>query len=174
MLCTGMQKPVRTRKTMIRVQNRHTSVLGCQQSILVGNVTKVACRWFQVQEKKNLDSRRNSHKAMMMTATKDTSLWLILVIPNICRRYTVISRSCLKEWRLTKCQKLLCNIYDQKNYVVHITPLKLALDYGLMLKKVHRMKEFKQEAYLKSYIDMKKELRTRPKMFLKSLFQVNE
>ena len=52
MLCTGMQKPVRTRKTMIRVQNRHTSVLGCQQSILVGNVTKVACRWFQVQEKK--------------------------------------------------------------------------------------------------------------------------
>ena len=46
-----------------------------------------------------------------------------------------------------------------KKYVVHISILKQALDHGLKLKKVHRIIEFNQEAWLKRYIDINTELR---------------
>ena len=38
--------------------------------------------------------------------------------------------------------------------VVHIRALKQALNHGLILKKVHRVIEFNQEARLKEYIDI--------------------
>ena len=34
-----------------------------------------------------------------------------------------------------KCNKLVCNMYDKENYVVHIRALKQALNHGLILKK---------------------------------------
>ena len=37
--------------------------------------------------------------------------------------------------------------------------LKQALNHGLKLKKVHRIIEFNQEAWLKPYIDLNAELR---------------
>ena len=60
---------------------------------------------------------------------------------------------------INKCKKLVCNLYDQKKYVVHINSLKQALNHGLKLKKIHRIIEFNQEAWLKPYIDMNTELR---------------
>ena len=54
---------------------------------------------------------------------------------------------------------LVCNLNDKKNYIVHINVLKQALDHGLKLKKVHRIIEFEQEAWLKEYIDVNTELR---------------
>ena len=42
---------------------------------------------------------------------------------------------------------------------MHISILKQALDHGLKLKKVHRVIEFNQEAWLKKYIDVNTELR---------------
>ena len=56
-------------------------------------------------------------------------------------------------------KKLVCNLNDKKNYIVHINVLKQALDHGLKLKKVHRIIEFEQEAWLKEYIDVNTELR---------------
>ena len=53
----------------------------------------------------------------------------------------------------------MCNLHDKKKYVVHISILKQALDHGLKLKKVHRVIEFNQEAWLKKYIDINTELR---------------
>ena len=50
-------------------------------------------------------------------------------------------------------------MHDKKKYVVHISILKQALNHGLKLKKVHRVIEFNQEAWLKRYIDMDTELR---------------
>ena len=48
--------------------------------------------------------------------------------------------------------------------------MKQALNHGLKLKKVHRIIEFNQEAWLKPYIDMNTELR---KMILmKDLFKL--
>ena len=47
---------------------------------------------------------------------------------------------------------------DKENYVVHMRALKQALNHGLMLKKVHRVTQFNQEAWLKLYVDMNIEL----------------
>ena len=56
-------------------------------------------------------------------------------------------------------KKLVCNLNDKKNYIVHINVLKQALDHGLKLRKVHRVIEFEQEAWLKECIDVNTELR---------------
>ena len=56
-------------------------------------------------------------------------------------------------------KKLVCNLNDRKNYIVHINVLKQALDHGLKLRKVHRVIEFEQEVWLKEYIDVNTELR---------------
>ena len=58
-----------------------------------------------------------------------------------------------------KTQKLVCNLHDKKKYVVHISILKQALNSGLKLKKMHRVIECNQEAWVKKYIDMNTELR---------------
>ena len=47
----------------------------------------------------------------------------------------------------------------KKNYVDHISSLKQALNYGLILKMVHRVIKFNQSAWLKEYIDMNTEYR---------------
>ena len=60
--------------------------------------------------------------------------------------------------KIDKCKKLICNLHDKKKYVVHIKSLKQALNHELKLKRVHRIIEFNQKAWLKSYIDMNTEL----------------
>ena len=64
-----------------------------------------------------------------------------------------------KGMKIDKCKKLVCNLRNKKKYVVHIKSLKRALNHGLKLKKVHRIIEFNQKAWLKPYIDMNTELR---------------
>ena len=46
---------------------------------------------------------------------------------------------------------------------MHIRALKQALTDGLILKKVHRVTQLNQEAWLKQYIDMNTKLRTEAK-----------
>ena len=41
-----------------------------------------------------------------------------------------------------------------KKYLVHIRALKQALNHGLILKRVHRVIQFNQKAWLKPYIEM--------------------
>ena len=68
-----------------------------------------------------------------------------------------------ERMKIGKYKKLVCNLYDKKNYVVHIRSLKQALNHRLILKKVHRVIQFNQEAWLKPYIDMNTELREKAK-----------
>ena len=78
-----------------------------------------------------------------------------------------------ERMKINKCTKLVCNLYDKKNYVVHIRSLKQALNHGLILKKVHRVIQFNQEAWLKPYIDMNTELRKTAKNdFEKDFFKL--
>ena len=78
-----------------------------------------------------------------------------------------------KRMKTDKCKKLVCNLHDKKKYVVHIKSLKQALNHGLKLKRVHRIIEFNQKAWLKSYIDMNTELRKLAKDdFEKDLFKL--
>ena len=75
--------------------------------------------------------------------------------------------------KIEKCKKLVCSIHDKENYVVHIRALKQALNHGLILKKVHRVIQFNQEAWLKPFIDMNTKLRTEAKNdFEKSFFRL--
>ena len=75
--------------------------------------------------------------------------------------------------KIDKCKKLACNLRNKKKYIAHIKSLKQALDHGLKLKKVYRIIEFNQEAWLKPYIDMNTELRKEAKDdFEKDLFKL--
>ena len=75
--------------------------------------------------------------------------------------------------KIRKCSKLVCNFYDKKEYVVHIRTLRQALNHGLILKKVHRLIQFNQEAWLKPYIETNTKLRTEAKNdFKKYLFKL--
>ena len=46
-------------------------------------------------------------------------------------------------------KKLVTTLEDKEKYVVHIATLKQALYHGLKLKKIHRVIEFKQKAWMK-------------------------
>ena len=65
-----------------------------------------------------------------------------------------------KEWKLKKAISLYAICVISKQYLVHIRALKQALNHGLILKEVHRVIQFNQEARLKPYIEMIIKLRT--------------
>ena len=61
--------------------------------------------------------------------------------------------------KINKCSNLICNVTDKKKYSIHIVALKQALNHGLILKKVHIVISYRQEAWLKPYIDLNTEVR---------------
>ena len=75
--------------------------------------------------------------------------------------------------KVEKVEKLICSIEDKEKYVIHIRALKQALNPGLIFKKVHRLIQFKQKAWLKAYIGMNTELRKKTKnKFEKNFFKL--
>ena len=65
--------------------------------------------------------------------------------------------------KIKKREKLICDIKDKEKYVVPIRDLKQALNHGLKLKRVHRVIQFIQKAWMKPYIEMNTELRKEAK-----------
>ena len=49
-----------------------------------------------------------------------------------------------------KVEKLVTNLHDKTEYVIHIKNLKQELNHGLVLNKVHRVIKFNQNAWLKT------------------------
>ena len=49
-----------------------------------------------------------------------------------------------------KSKKLVVNLRDKKEYIIHIQNLKQALNHVLVLKKIHKVIKFNQKAWLKS------------------------
>ena len=75
--------------------------------------------------------------------------------------------------KIEKVEKLVANLHDKTEYVIHIRNLKQALNHGLVLKKVHRVIKFNQNAWLKPYIDMNTDLRKKAKTdFEKDFFKL--
>ena len=75
-----------------------------------------------------------------------------------------------ERMKIDKCKKVACNLFDKKRYVVHIRSLKQTLNHWLTLNKVHRVIQFNQEAWLKTYIDMNTELRKQAKNYFEKDF----
>ena len=78
-----------------------------------------------------------------------------------------------EKMKINKVKKLVPNLYNKKNYVIHIRTLDQALKHGLILEKVHHVIEFDQSAWLKPYINFNTELRKKAKNdFEKDFFKL--
>lgn len=49
--------------------------------------------------------------------------------------------------------KLMATFQERKNYITHSKNLKLYLDLGMKLKKIHRVLSFRQEKFIAPYIE---------------------
>ena len=79
-----------------------------------------------------------------------------------------------KRMKIEKFEKLVANLNDKTEYVMHIRNLKQALNYGLFLKNLPRIIKFKQKAWLKSYIGMNTDIRKNSIMqFLEILWKMS-
>ena len=74
---------------------------------------------------------------------------------------------------MEKVGKCVANLHDRTQYVIQIRNLKQTLNHALVLKKIHRVIKFNQNAWLKSYIDMNTDLRNKAKNdFEKDFFRL--
>ena len=70
-------------------------------------------------------------------------------------------------------EKLIPNLRDKNNYVIHYKNLMQCLSLGMKLKKIHRGIKFIESDFMKSYIDKNTDLRTQAKdNFEKDFFKL--
>jgi hypothetical protein len=77
------------------------------------------------------------------------------------------------ELKNSKVGKLVPNLNDKKRYVLHYRNLKYYLDKGLIVTKLHRVLQFTQSNWLKTYIDFNTNQRAKAKnSFEKDFFKL--
>ena len=64
---------------------------------------------------------------------------------------------------IEKFEKLVANLHNKTEYVIHIRNLKHAINHILILKKVHRVIKFNQNISLELYTDMNTKVRQKAK-----------
>ena len=75
--------------------------------------------------------------------------------------------------KINNVEKLIPNLWDKEKYIVHHENLKLYLELGLKVKKIHRGIKFREEPWMRSYIELNTDLRTKGKNdFEKDFFKL--
>ena len=75
--------------------------------------------------------------------------------------------------KINKVEKLIPTLGDKQKYVLHRENLKLYLSLGLKLKWIHRGIKFREKPWMKSYIELNTDLRTKGKNdFEKDFFKL--
>ena len=74
---------------------------------------------------------------------------------------------------VNKAEKLIQNLWNKKKYVIHYENLKQCLNFGLKLTHIHRGIKFKESQWLKRYIALNTDLRTKARNeFEKDFFKL--
>ena len=75
--------------------------------------------------------------------------------------------------KINNVEKLIPNLWDKEKYIVHHENLKLYLGLGLKVKKIHRGIKFREEPWMKPYIELNTDLRANGKHdFEKDFFKL--
>ena len=88
----------------------------------------------------------------------------------------MLSKYCKKiadkyEIKVGDVKKLIPNLGNKTNYVVHYRNLQLYLSLGMKLTKIHRVQKLKQSDWMKNYIDFNTEKRIKISLaVLKKIF----
>ena len=88
-----------------------------------------------------------------------------LALEKLLSPYDMLSDYCKNiadryEIKVGNVKKLIPNLDDKTNYVLHYRNLQLYLSLGMKLTKIHRVLKFKQSDWMKKYIDFNTEKRT--------------
>ena len=67
-------------------------------------------------------------------------------------------------------EKLVPNLNDKKNYVIHYENLKQCESMGMKIKKIHKGVKFEEEDFMKQYIDLNTKLRMKSKNDFEKIF----
>ena len=72
--------------------------------------------------------------------------------------------------KIQKVKKVVANLHDKTEYIIHIRNLKQASNSRLVLKKIQKVIKFDQSAWLKPNLDMNSNLRKKAKNDFENFF----
>jgi len=81
-----------------------------------------------------------------------------IITDNMLSEYQIKQKEFL-GLKSDKVEKLICDLIPKKNYICHYANLKLYIELGYNITKVHKILFFSQEPWLAPYINKNTNLR---------------